>query len=762
MFKGLLCAFGIWLGAHSLMGQPLMESRFDLARQAPDLAQPVSLFADSAGNFWVGDAQSKRVFCFAADGNVRSVIGDKKKNKIGYPMDLFSDRNGKIYILDSQERIVLIFDPSGEHREQLGGSKTFARPNALTLDDSANVLVVDEGRKRIHFFDSFKRPIFNIETGPQGQPLRSPVTAASDRQGELFVLDAGYGSLLAYDSTRRFKQEIPLSFEGKNFSQPSDFSIGPLGEIFLLEASEPAVWYLANWRAANWRKILSGEKFATKPVALTLTSGGKLFVLDAGEMAVKKYGVKGLAEAAPSPSPVASGQKAFTTSLKDSGQLLIPFVDLEKGLAILQPFDTTGNLAHWILPGDVRLKIGGEPTAFSEPLRLAKSDIKLAIAIVWGIEKLPIPAGEELKNAIVQQIFPELDEPNDKVFIFSASAKPEVVLEAEGNTRTAELALSGLPNASGGLTYNDALLTANEKLKEKTAGLLPVIILLADAKDNLSSATYMDIARLAEEKGFANIYAVAFNDGQNGGYLSDLRRLSETTQGVYFETSEPKSFSQIFTQIIKILKYQLVVRFTPPKEAGELVAEVNLENKLLSAASSKSWIKPVYQKKEISQSSGFWKTALVLAGAMVLVLGAIFSLIFLFKKRSRKCPACGHRVEPAWSFCYFCKTPLQAESKTAKRPAAVVLQKGRLAGMRFPLNDSIMTIGASQDNAIVIDYEGISRRHARLEKNGGRWEIVDLNSTNHTYLNGKPVNRATLKNKDVVSLARVADLIFEG
>ncbi|MGH8003983.1 MAG: FHA domain-containing protein, partial [Limisphaerales bacterium] len=319
--------------------------------------------------------------------------------------------------------------------------------------------------------------------------------------------------------------------------------------------------------------------------------------------------------------------------------------------------------------------------------------------------------------------------------------------------------LRGLKLSSEGLCFFDAVLQASQALKERAPGLLPVIILVTDGDDEASTAGYLDIVHMAEDQGFANVYTVALPRGERGAYLSDLRRVSEATQGIYFETPEVKNASQIFARIIKALKYQLVLRFTPAG-GGVLNATVTLEGKTFSAGSAKRLdfeTEPVEEKPE---SSGTLKLVLLVAGILVAVGLAGVIVVLRVKKKGRKCPACGHTVEPAWTVCYFCKTPLTF-AKGPKGPATLTVQKGRLAGTRFTLTDAVITLGASNDNQIVLDYEGVSRRHARIEKNGGHWELVDLNSTNHTYVNGRPVSRSPLKNKDVVSLARVADMIFE-
>jgi pSer/pThr/pTyr-binding forkhead associated (FHA) protein len=50
----------------------------------------------------------------------------------------------------------------------------------------------------------------------------------------------------------------------------------------------------------------------------------------------------------------------------------------------------------------------------------------------------------------------------------------------------------------------------------------------------------------------------------------------------------------------------------------------------------------------------------------------------------------------------------------------------------------------------------ISAQHARLTWNGRGWVLEDLNSTNGTFVNGKPVERpVAVKQGDVIELGRV-------
>jgi pSer/pThr/pTyr-binding forkhead associated (FHA) protein len=57
----------------------------------------------------------------------------------------------------------------------------------------------------------------------------------------------------------------------------------------------------------------------------------------------------------------------------------------------------------------------------------------------------------------------------------------------------------------------------------------------------------------------------------------------------------------------------------------------------------------------------------------------------------------------------------------------------------FPLDGEALEVGRDEGVAIRVDEPLVSRRHARLERRGEAWVVVDLGSTNFTRVNGERV-----------------------
>lgn len=68
---------------------------------------------------------------------------------------------------------------------------------------------------------------------------------------------------------------------------------------------------------------------------------------------------------------------------------------------------------------------------------------------------------------------------------------------------------------------------------------------------------------------------------------------------------------------------------------------------------------------------------------------------------------------------------------------------------------TIKTVGRAPRADFILDAALVSRVHCRLSAGPDNLEVVDLSSTNGTFVNDKRVNRATLTSGDRLRVGRV-------
>jgi pSer/pThr/pTyr-binding forkhead associated (FHA) protein len=142
------------------------------------------------------------------------------------------------------------------------------------------------------------------------------------------------------------------------------------------------------------------------------------------------------------------------------------------------------------------------------------------------------------------------------------------------------------------------------------------------------------------------------------------------------------------------------------------------------------------------------------------------------------CPECGFQNPEASNYCSKCgallvrdesgsdttmsytpeegendSSPLLEELKT-EGPALVVRSGGGRAGEHFLLRTEAITVGRSPDCDIFLDDVTVSRRHALLRREDGRFFIEDQGSLNGTFLNRKRIETAALDDGDELQIGK--------
>lgn len=216
---------------------------------------------------------------------------------------------------------------------------------------------------------------------------------------------------------------------------------------------------------------------------------------------------------------------------------------------------------------------------------------------------------------------------------------------------------------------------------------------------------------------------------------------------------------------------------------------------------------------EEKKSSKKWLIILIASIGGALLLGGLFAAFVLVRRRSkspapareapkeRKCPGCGSTLQSDWTRCPYCYVmeepepleptappgaglaqvppqPLEPGSPMVIPPAPMGTPQARAddeqyqagnvcyldiiegegSGGYYVIDTDLVTIGRDPGNHIVLEDDMVSAYHARLYWLEGGFFIEDLDSTNGTVVDLKPVVTAWLVNGSTIG---IGDTVFE-
>ncbi len=88
--------------------------------------------------------------------------------------------------------------------------------------------------------------------------------------------------------------------------------------------------------------------------------------------------------------------------------------------------------------------------------------------------------------------------------------------------------------------------------------------------------------------------------------------------------------------------------------------------------------------------------------------------------------------------------------------AEITIESGPDAGHTHRAGDAALRLGRSPDNDLILRDPATSGHHARVERRGEQFWIVDLGSTNGTLVNGEPIQEKELNHGDRISIGQNA------
>ena len=105
----------------------------------------------------------------------------------------------------------------------------------------------------------------------------------------------------------------------------------------------------------------------------------------------------------------------------------------------------------------------------------------------------------------------------------------------------------------------------------------------------------------------------------------------------------------------------------------------------------------------------------------------------------------------------FKTTGKEKEQQTQQKIPCLVVLEGSGVGEIYKIEKSPVIIGRDTKCDVRIWEEGISRQHAKIEKQHASYMISDLGSTNGTFVNGEQVPQTSIQEGDKI---RIGDVLL--
>jgi len=320
--------------------------------------------------------------------------------------------------------------------------------------------------------------------------------------------------------------------------------------------------------------------------------------------------------------------------------------------------------------------------------------------------------------------------PSSEVALFTFDDESRLILERSSDTNQVRAALDGVARAGSYTALHDALYDASRYL-ESAPRSRKAIVLVTDGKDENSALKLEDGLEIAERNKIP-VFAIGVGRVQE----RVLRRIAKLTEGEYLPIDLADGVE--IAQRVRALELPAdpAVAVAPP------VVTTAPPPATRSSTNPMLWV-------------GLVVGGLGLLG--VLAVGALWL-------RSRQPPEAPSVVadddEPADSTLVM-RAPSGSDGvdKTLFMPLKPSLRiiEGPGTGQVFNLSmDTSISLGRAPTNEIVVSEAAVSGQHCRVRPDSGGFVLLDLKSTNGTYVNDRRVTRHTLKSGDIVKVGTLA------
>lgn len=177
--------------------------------------------------------------------------------------------------------------------------RKISRPFGVASDRMGNLYLVDEGNNRIIKFDRNFQPLG--ETGGFGSSdglLSGPTYITIDNDLSIFVSETGNRRISVFDTRLNFAYSVAMDDESDpfKFGHPAGIALDDYGELWVADADKSHIAIFNKF--GNFDRFVGGLEasrgFLQTPGGMTRTADGDIMVCDAGNGVVKAFDKTGV------------------------------------------------------------------------------------------------------------------------------------------------------------------------------------------------------------------------------------------------------------------------------------------------------------------------------------------------------------------------------------------------------------------------------------------------------------------------------------